>query len=155
MKNSVLTKNQKIELQKDIIWEGKPHQMRVTLRYDDKCGNGHNTFSITGEIWKRFTARDCEYCGCIHNEIEKYFPELKHLIKWHLMGNDEPMHYIANTKYWMEKDNLENAKNTAIWGATELDRNPHSLSDEAFLNRRLPFLIRAFIKDIEKLGFTY
>jgi hypothetical protein len=72
--------------------------MNVHIRYDDECGNGHNSFSITGEIiyesWK-----NPEVCGCIHEEIEKYFPELKKYIKWHLFNSDGPMHYIANTTY--------------------------------------------------------
>jgi hypothetical protein len=97
---SILTKNQKQVFTKNIIWEGKPHIMKVTLRYDDECNNGHNTFSITGEIRKIGNYRDCEIGGCIHDEIAKYFPEFKHLIKWHLTSSDEPMHYIANTTYW-------------------------------------------------------
>ena len=70
----------------------------VEIRYDDECKNGHNTFSITGRI-RRLGKRDYVMVGCIHEEIANYFPELAHLIKWHLVSSDGPMHYIANTVY--------------------------------------------------------
>lgn len=99
MNQSILTKNQKQVFTKKIEWEGEPSIITCTIRYDDECNNGHNTFSIIGNI-KRVGARDWDCGGCIHEEIEKYFPEFKHLIKWHLVSSDGPMHYIANTAYW-------------------------------------------------------
>lgn len=38
--------------------------------------------------------------GCIHEDIEKHFPELAHLIKWHLCSSDGPWGYIGNTLYY-------------------------------------------------------
>ena len=29
---------------------GEPAKMRVNIRYDDNCGNGHNSFAITADI---------------------------------------------------------------------------------------------------------
>lgn len=75
--------------------------MIVELRFDDQCGNGHNTFSITGEIRGRrggFVAG-----GCLHDEIAKYFPEYAGFIKWHLCSTEGPMHYVANT-IWHASD---------------------------------------------------
>lgn len=72
------------------------NKIRVDIRYDDRCGNGHNTFSITGETWRK--GRE-DMGGCIHEEIAKHFPELKHLIKWHSVSSDGPLHYIDNTMY--------------------------------------------------------
>lgn len=69
----------------------------AVVRYDDQCGNGHNSFSITGTIYDRkgqFLSG-----GCIHDEIVEAFPELAPFIKWHLTSSDGPMHYIANTVY--------------------------------------------------------
>ena len=65
--------------------------VQCTIRFDDRCRNGHNTFSVTGET--------PDSCGCIHGEIRKAFPELSQLIKWHLTSSDGPMHYVANTLY--------------------------------------------------------
>jgi hypothetical protein len=66
------------------------------VRFDDQCGNGHNTFSITGES---FIKGRLDTCGCIHELITKHFPNLAPLIKWHLTSTDGPMHYTANTIY--------------------------------------------------------
>ena len=88
---------------------GEKFRIRVNIRFDDDCRNGHNTFAITGDIdeWRRGAFR--EYSGgCIHDEIAKHFPELKPFIRWHLVSSDSPMHYIANTIY--------HASNRDHWG---------------------------------------
>lgn len=97
---SVLTKRQVKKFgPRNYKYAGNPHAFIIAeVRYDDQCGNGHNTFSITGEI--RIPGhRDVETCGCIHEDIAKAFPELAPLIKWHLVSSDGPMHYVANTMY--------------------------------------------------------
>lgn len=75
--------------------------VRVVLRYDDRCGNGHNTFSITADVWEggRAVRSEPDRCGCCHEDVARVFPEYAHLIKWHLTSSDEPMHYVANTLY--------------------------------------------------------
>ena len=71
--------------------------LTVELRYDDECGNGHNTFAITGEMT---TARGRWLAGgCLHKDIAKVFPEYAHLIPYHLCSSDSPMYYVANTMY--------------------------------------------------------
>ncbi len=76
---------------------GEPARLTVQVRFDDKCKNGHNTFSITGEIRGKYE-RDIAG-GCLHDDIAQVFPELAPLIKWHLVSTDGPMHYIANTLF--------------------------------------------------------
>ena len=77
---------------------GQDAALSVELRFDDECGNGHNTFSITAEV-RRPRARDIDAGGCLHDDIARIFPELAPFIKWHLVSTDYPMHYIANTVY--------------------------------------------------------
>ena len=98
---SILTKHQKQVFQKQIKYGKQKCLMTVEIRYDDECNNGHNTFAITGNIkCINKNGRSTFICGgCLHEEIEKYFPEFKHLIKWHLCGSDEPMFYLENTLY--------------------------------------------------------
>jgi len=81
-----------------------PDGARITadIRFDDECKNGHNSFAITGHI-KEPEHRDWSACGCIHEDIAKYFPELKKYIKWHFVSSDEPMYYIENTMYHSEE----------------------------------------------------
>jgi hypothetical protein len=75
--------------------------MHVEMRYDDNCRNGHHSFAITASVYttESRARRDIAAGGCMHDEIEKVFPELAPLIKWHLCASDGPMHYIANTVY--------------------------------------------------------
>lgn len=107
---------------------GKPE-----LRYGDECKNGHNTFSLTVNGGERFG-------GCCHDEIEKHWPELAHLIKWHLVSSDGPLHYIANTIYHANNGNLEYARSTAIAPDATLEQ----LKSELWLKLRLPALMEEF-----------
>jgi hypothetical protein len=100
---SVLTKSQKKQFRKSYTEGGQEYLIIATVRYDDECGNGHNTFSITGEVWRarkgQAIGRDFESGGCIHDAIAKHFPELAPLLKWHLCASDGPMNYVGNTVY--------------------------------------------------------
>lgn len=105
---SVIVKNQRRTFG-PVTFTGKgygPHAtIKAEVRYDDECGNGHNTFSVTGEIrmprppghrgpWDSVAA-----CGCLHDDIGAHFPELAPLIRWHLTSSNGPMHYGANVAY--------------------------------------------------------
>lgn len=103
---SVLTKSQKRDYSASWSEGGNRYRMIATVRYDDECGNGHNSFSITADI--RENGR--EYMGgCCHDEIAKRIPELAPFLKWHLCGSDGPMHYLANVVY-MAGDRDHNGK---------------------------------------------
>lgn len=79
--------------------------------------NGY--FSLTGTTYSRRAGRahpeDCIYIdgkryifesgGCIHEEIEEHFPELKPLIDLHLSDLDgTPLYAVENGLYWFRKD---------------------------------------------------
>jgi hypothetical protein len=70
------------------------------IRFDDRCNNGYNTFAITGTIYDKNSPRnDCTSCGCLHDEFALVFPELKHLLKWHLESATFKGHAIENILY--------------------------------------------------------
>ena len=99
MNNSVLTKNQTKSFGPKFFTEDeRRYSITAKIRYDDSCGNGHNSFSVTGSIDK-VGRMNSGSCGCIHKEIAEHFPELQKYIKWHLCGSDGPMHYLANTVF--------------------------------------------------------
>ena len=81
--------------------DGQQCKITAEVRFDDKCKNGHKTFSITGEILGKAKngcwVFDC--CGKIHDDIAKHFPDLAPFFKWHLCSTDGPLHYLANTLY--------------------------------------------------------
>jgi hypothetical protein len=82
--------------------DGRNYQAKVELRFDDECGNGHNSFAITADVYlcdiKGNRVR-WESGGCCHDEIVKAMPQYEKFIKWHLTSTDGPMHYGANTVY--------------------------------------------------------
>lgn len=94
-----LFRNQKfVSYGRAIDGYGKDAKLSVEIRFDDECGNKHQTFAITAEV-RRPRENDVEACGCLHDDIAAVFPEFAPLIKWHLMNTDGPMYYIANTTY--------------------------------------------------------
>jgi len=115
---------------------------RVILRYDDKYGNGHNTFSITMESKAEHRGA---YGGCMHDTIRKVFPEYAHLIKWHLFSTDGPMHYIANTLYYAG-ESLPKAR-------ARLEKASEALSEYKQANKDKPCGEHAetYIRDIREL----
>lgn len=92
---------QELITSRPITGYGAGGRITVKLRFDDSCRNGHNTFAITADITTDASRRrnDVEACGCLHDDIARVFPELAHLIKWHLTSTDGPLHYAANVLY--------------------------------------------------------
>lgn len=161
---SILTKDQKKFLTKEYTQDGSQYKMTVRIQYDDECGNGHNTFSITADIkYKDSKGRWQDYMnGCCHESIIKHMPELKEAIKWHLVSSNGPMHYISNTVYHASKKydskfskgkepDLEAARACAVWPDATLEQ----LRDKEALEARLPKLLAEFKEMVESFGFTY
>lgn len=136
------------EQAKQYIYTVDSEKLIVKLRFDDRCKNGHCTFSITGELYEN----DRWECGgCIHDNIERLAPQFSRYIKWHLCSTDGPLHYIANTTYWAKEGNLEYARSSAIWPNAALD----DLLDEQKLKNRLSQLLKDFRLAMEELGFNW
>lgn len=113
---SVLTRNQKQVFTVDDVTitnaDGTREHFRKAVcevRFDDACGNGHNTFAITGSFWRHENRKinDPDICGCCHDAVAQAFPQLAHLIKWHGCTTDGPLHYIANTRYFARSCDTE------------------------------------------------
>ena len=130
--------------------DGHKFRMRVSIRHDDSCGNGHNSFGITAEIYDAKSGR-LDSCGCLHDQIREVFPELAPMIKWHLMSTKEPLHYLANTIFHAKEVDLEAARSAAIWPEATLEQ----LRDKDALLERLPNLLAEFRSDVEALGMCF
>lgn len=114
---SILSKKQtKVYGPKLYTEHGTTYQLKVTVRYDDQCNNGHNTFSITGMQYRKTSNNRWteDSGGCMHETIVKYFPKLAPYIKWHLTSSDGPWGYIANTVYF--------ANDRDCWGLRKGER---------------------------------
>lgn len=164
----------------------------VYLRYDDECKNKHNTFAITGTLWKgrgsyEANQRDRSYegghecSGCIHDEIMRYRRKrYGHLIRWHLVSDDGPMHYVENTLYHLgyrtgpgswyggdHKPNIEYARSSACWPdmpesyvcdpdkrMLKTTRDAAAIPIKAELEARLPALMEEFRRDMATIEWT-
>ena len=115
VKKSILTKSQTTKRTK-LDFQSELHGCRVdviaTIRYDDECGNGHNSFAITGTVYEAGFRGDRATIsgGCVHDSIIEAMPELEPFIKWHFMNADEPMYYLANTLYHASDCNYDGLK---------------------------------------------
>lgn len=163
---STLTKSQRHKYGPKVFTEhGESFRITAEVRHDDQCGNGHNSFAITAEIYQKDGhGRWVDYSGgCCHDEIAKHFPELAPFIKWHLTSADGPMHYPGNVTYlagerdcWgcLKARELDAARHCAVWpDATDEDLTAPGL--EQRLMDRLPALMAEFKTAMESLGFVY
>lgn len=123
-------------------------RMRVEVRYSRVCNNKHRSFGITGSIYRNGRL---DVCGCLHDEIAAHFPELAYLIDFHLCDDAGPLHYLANTTFWAEQGEFDNARKSAHWmDATEdqlLSRDALALRLPAFLQRYRVALTEAGLMD--------
>lgn len=177
---SVLTKKQT----KTFRWDNAPTKGRepVTIiaevRHDDECGNGHNTFAVTAEIYGLEYHRGepsvehpngnklyMHSCGCCHEEIAEHFPELAPLIKWHGTSTDQPTHYVANGLYWAGhqgfrdgKDNsppnLAYLEGTVIWGVLPGETRSFSRAGVSLIPSKEPGALADYLYSNAR-GFTW
>ncbi len=160
--------------------------LAVDLRFDDDCNNGHNSFSMCADVTTPASRsrNDIEAGGQLHAEIARVFPELAPLSRWHLVSSDGPMHYEANTLYWLgwqgwcsggptNPPNLDYARRVACWPdmpesfvCPEHSRNALGLRSKAeheaasahirkALADRLSGLLAEFRAAIEGAGFQW
>jgi hypothetical protein len=78
----------------------------IKIRLNDECNNGHQDFSITGDIYKKGLPRvDRNFItgGYIHDEILKACPGFKIFIDLHLCDfSGVPMHAVSNMLYHLK-----------------------------------------------------
>jgi hypothetical protein len=109
------------------------------VRWDDSCGNGHNTFSVTATLFEENRYGGLVYVGggCCHDIIEKSHPEIKHLIHWHLCSSDGPWGYLGNTEYHALQ---HGPKYAWVYYKGPSASDPLSLGDDGVKKRLLGYL---------------
>jgi hypothetical protein len=78
----------------------------IKIQLGDDCKNGHQDFSVTGNIYQAGKPQAGRYFisgGCIHEDIAKHFPQFIHFIKLHLCDYDGvPMYATENGFYHLK-----------------------------------------------------
>jgi len=81
--------------------------MRIKIRLNDECKNGHQDFSITADIWEKGKPLSDRYWiagGCCHDEILAAHPELKTFVDLHLCDyKGIPMYAVENGFYHLRE----------------------------------------------------
>lgn len=99
-------------------------QVKITarVRLNETGRNGHEDFSATADIWERRPGDRWREAsgGCLHDEINKHFPEFRPFVSLHLSdAKGAPMYAVANGFYW-----LTGCMPEAFPGATLPDQSP-------------------------------
>lgn len=99
---------------KEINYEGTKATIYVDIHLNDQCKNGHQDFSITGDIYKGAGKADRNFItgGCIHEDILEHFPDFAQFVSLHLCDvYGAPMYAIENGFYHLQNSSAEIAKN--------------------------------------------
>lgn len=164
----------KLTQKKQFMRHGEKHEIQAKYGIDYGFARRNNQapyFSATADIWvyDRGRWRD-DSSGMQHDEIARHFPELSGFLKWHLVSTQEPMHYLANAKYWWEMatgtspfekrpydpDPVQAFQHTIVLGAVPGDKMPDLKTPwplvSSWLRDRLPKLMGYFMADMGVLG---
>ncbi len=78
----------------------------IKIRLNDECKNGHQDFSITGDVYTAGKRGDgnCQGGGAMGDTIAKLFPEFAIFDRLHLCtAKGVPMYAIENGFYWLKE----------------------------------------------------
>jgi len=86
-----------------ITTDSEGNFLKISIRLNDECKNGHQDFAITASAWKKgkpHTDRYNIYGGCCHDEILKVRPDLKIFVNLHLCDYEGiPTYAVENGFY--------------------------------------------------------
>jgi hypothetical protein len=145
---SVISKTQKsTQLRESLL-----SKQRLNLTFNDHCGNGHNSFHMTIDLYEKDRGSWVDVGGgSDHESVRKYFTKYARLAKWHGCTTEGPLYYFQNTKYHLTNGDLKAAQGTAIWPGATIDE----LSCETQMKARLADLLELFRAEMETIGFTW
>lgn len=117
-----MAKELKYQVEKEIS-EGE--YIKVEIRLNDECNNGFNEFAITG--------KKGQMCGCIHEEILKYFPEFKIFVDLHLRDvKGVPMYPVINGFYFLKNKEINKLQHHLHCNEEELNIIKNATSEKEF-----------------------
>lgn len=109
--------------------EGVESSLKISIKWNDSCKNGHNTFGVTATLYEHHNGRMREVAGgMLQEEIALRAPELAYALPYHLVSADGPMYYFVNTTFlagtrdcWgYEAGEPRHSKNVKLWRLAEV-----------------------------------
>lgn len=126
---------------KDIRIDGRNCTIKVKVSLDDECKNKHCDFSITSMIYLKNPKHNEDPCvggGCNHEEIGKYFPELKKFFPLHICAHEgTPLYPESNGSYILKKDGKDAAKKYLRCTDEEIEKLSVCGDDKLFFKYQL------------------
>jgi len=89
------------------------NSMTIKIRLNDECKNGHQDFSITGDIYQKGKPKIDRYHisgGCIHEDILKVMPELQIFVNLHLCDYEGIPTYAVENGFYHLTNGFNNVK---------------------------------------------
>lgn len=128
-------------------FKGAGGRFDIIVEYDrGHVANKENSFTVRGNFDGVTGPLDIEWAV-------KYWPELAHLVKWHLSSDGVPLYYIENTLYLAANGKYEHARKIAMWlDAPEELLRGEGCYLEVSLRERLPALKEQFREELAATG---
>ncbi len=105
------------------------YKLKVKIRLDDECNNGHQDFTITAYLYEDVRGTKWSAGGCLHDEILKHFPQFQCFVDLHLCDYlGRPMYATANGYYHLKNSSKKIAMD--YLRITEYEYNLLVVTDE-------------------------
>jgi hypothetical protein len=108
-------------------------QLVIKIRLGDDCKNGHQGFSVTGDLYSGAGRGDKSLIsgGCIHEDILLERPQYKRFVDLHLCDYyGVHMHAVANGYYHLKSNPMTTEKFCEYYRVTEAEYNALSNSGD-------------------------
>lgn len=84
-------------------WGRKSAKIKITAEFRPSFPGQAPTFSVTADMFHPSHPRSPFCCGCMHEEVARFWPKIKPVIALHLCdGEGAPMFTTENGRYWLE-----------------------------------------------------
>jgi len=93
--------------------DSEGNNIYIKIELNDDCKNGHQDFSITGDIYQAGKPKIDKYHlsgGCIHEEILKARPDLKIFVELHLCDYEGIPTYAVENGFYHLREGFNNTK---------------------------------------------
>lgn len=138
----------KILAEVPLIEDGQEYTFRVIASHRDSKKTGFNTFSLSGEVYRKDETTNPIVSGRMVAEIKELTPQFAHLIRWSGMK----VSGIDFKTIMFFKANRQIDRIRQYTGMPDITMDQIT---EEYLHSQMPDVMEQFKKDVESIGFIY